>query len=379
MDVTTAKRMSGIEKTLIRQINDLADASCINLGLGELRFPTPRPILDHVRECSPDWKLGYTPNEGLPRLRELIASRAGFTAAPEQVCVTVGAQEAIFASLMVLVDDGDEILIPDPGFPAYESIVRMSGGVPVRYPLPPGDGFRPDMEKLEQLISARTRVLVINSPHNPTGAVLGKEEIRRLVTLCEERGILILSDEVYEGIVFEGRAESPARYTGRCIVVGSMSKTYAMTGWRLGWAVAPPMLVKPLAAFHQLSVTCTPAISQYASIFALEGGAEAERMANVDELARRRRLMMDCLERDAGLRFVSPAGAFYVMADISGRMARFGNSMEAAIQLLAAEKVVTIPGSAFGHLGEGHLRLSFAAPPGEIEEGVKRLGRFLAR
>jgi aspartate/methionine/tyrosine aminotransferase len=369
--------MSGIEKTLIRQINDLADGSCLNLGLGELRFPTPASILDHVRSHCYDWKLGYTPNEGLGELRELVASTCGFEASPENVCVTAGAQEALFAAVMILVQEGDEVLIPDPGFAAYPSIVRMAGGTPLPYPLPAKNAFRPDVKEIESLISPRCKILIVNSPHNPTGTVLGEKEIRELAELCREREIFVLSDEVYSGIVYVEEAVSPARYTDLCVVVNSVSKTYAMTGWRLGWAIAPTEIVKPLAAFHQLSVTCAPAISQHAAAFALKGGADQERTANFEELKRRRGVILDSLGKIEGLSYHAPAGAFYVMADTSSRVPSGRSSLETAKLFLSEEKVVTIPGSAFGALGEGSLRLSFAAPPGEIEEGVRRLARFL--
>ena len=371
-------RMAGIEKTLIRRMTEMADPSCLNLGLGEPRFPTPRAILDHVRDHCRDWPLGYTPNEGYRELRELIALAGGRGAAADQVCVTCGAQEAIFAALMVLINPGDEILVPDPGYPAYASIVRICGGIPRPYRLEASSGFALDLKEIEKTLSPKTKALVLNNPHNPTGAVYSDEDIRRLAAVCDDRKIPIVSDEVYGAIYFRNPPASPAAYSKRVIVVDSLSKTFSMTGWRLGWCILPPELMKSLAALHQLTVSCASALSQHAAMFALRGGADAEKEANLREMKRRRDLIMDVLRRHSDLPFIEPAGAFYIMADVSGKAKRFGNSFEIARTILSREKVVTIPGSAFGPGGEGYLRLSFAAGPDEIEEGVRRIGQFLS-
>jgi aspartate/methionine/tyrosine aminotransferase len=279
---------------------------------------------------------------------------------------------------MVLINPGDEILVPDPGYPAYASIVRICGGIPRPYRLEASAGFALDLKEVEKALSPGTKALILNNPHNPTGAVYGDEEVRRLAAVCEDRKIPIVSDEVYGAIYFRNPPASPAVYSKRVIVIDSLSKTFSMTGWRLGWCVLPPELMKPLAALHQLSVSCASALSQHAAIFALRGGADAEKKANLRELKRRRDLIMDALRRYTDLPFLEPAGAFYIMADVSAKANRFGDSFEIARNILAREKVVTIPGSAFGPGGEGYLRLSFAAGPDEIEEGVRRIGRFLS-
>jgi aspartate aminotransferase len=227
-----SRRMKGIERTLIRQINDQADASCINLGLGELAFPTPAAILERLAAEAKTWPLGYTPNAGLPELRQLIAQRTGAGISDEQVCVTIGAEEALFALLMILVNPGDEVLVPDPGFPTYPTIVRMAGGKPVGYPLSPANRFALDVEEISRRITSRTRVLVLNSPNNPTGAVCSEEELKALAALCRRQGLTVLSDEVYREIIYQGRAESLGRYYERTVVINSLSKMYSMTGWR---------------------------------------------------------------------------------------------------------------------------------------------------
>lgn len=369
-------RMHGVEKTLIRRIHDLADSSSINLGLGELAFPTPKPILDHVKEKSGEWSLGYTPNEGLSELRSLIAKDCGYGVSPDQVCVTVGAEEALFGILMVTVSPGDEVLVPDPGYPAYPSIVRMAGGVPRSYALRPGDHFVLKAEEVRKKITARTKAVLVNSPNNPSGAVYETEELKRLAGVLDERRILAISDEVYRDIYYEAKPDSIARYVRDFVVINSLSKTFSMTGWRLGWCISPPEVAQLFARFHQLAVTCAASISQHAALFALKGLAEAEKRQNLEELRRRRELATRCLEKYTDLRYIKPAGAFYVFVDISEKGPHPGNSLETSLSLLSKKKVVTIPGTAFGRRGEGYLRLSFALLPEQIEEGIRRIGRF---
>ncbi len=371
-----AGRMLGMEKTLIRRINDLADPSCLNLGLGELRFPTPKAVLDHVRENVHSWRLGYSPNEGFPELRELIAARAGDGVSPDQVCVTVGAEEALLAALMVLVDAGDEVLVPDPGFPAYPSLVRLAGGKPKAYPLLPEDDFGLRAEKLLGMVTDKTRAIIINSPNNPTGAVHSSKELQALARGVQALPLTVISDEVYRDIVFGEPAASLAALTDRCVTVNSLSKSHSMSGWRIGWCVAPPDIAKAVRTFHQLAVMCVPSPSQYAAIHALGGFADLELRSNLEELRKRRDFAMACIDRYTGFPYVAPAGTFYLFVDISAGLAKTGDSLEAALKLLAQEKVVTIPGSAFGRIGERYLRISFAPGPDTLEEGIRRMGRF---
>jgi len=371
-----AGRMLGMEKTLIRRINDLADPSCINLGLGELRFPTPRAVLDQVRENLDKWRLGYSPNEGFTELLELIAARTGRGVSPDRVCVTVGAEEALLAALMVLVNAGDEVLVPDPGFPAYPSLVRLAGGEPRAYPLLPEERFGLRAERLMGLVTDKTRAIIINNPNNPTGAVHSPEELRKLARGLSSLPLTVISDEVYRDIVFEEPAVSLADLADRCVTVNSLSKSHCMAGWRVGWCVTPPDMAKAVRTFHQLAVMCVPSLSQYAAIHALRGFADKELRANLEELRRRRDLAMACVDRFTGFPYVAPAGTFYLFVDVSGALAKFGTSLDAALKLLAEEKVVTIPGSAFGQIGERYLRISFAPEPDALEEGIRRMGRF---
>jgi aspartate/methionine/tyrosine aminotransferase len=368
--------MRGIEKTLIRQINDLADPSYINLGLGELRFPTPKAIRDHVHENLDRWPLGYSPNEGFPELLELIAGRTGYPLSPDQLCVTLGAEEALLDVLMAVTGSGDEVLVPDPGFPVYPSLVRLAGGTPIPYPLLPGDGFSLRAANILNLITPKTKAAIINSPNNPTGAVYSRQELEKLAAAVNSLPVIIISDEVYAEIVFDGPAASIAPLLDRCVTVNSLSKSFAMTGWRIGWAAAPPDVAKAVKTFHHLAVVCAPSISQYAAIHALRGFADEEKKRNLVELKRRRDFAMGCVDQYLGLPYVRPAGTFYLFVDISSRIPKSGNALDVALKLLKEQKVVTIPGSAFGRNGEGYLRISFAPEPKKIEEGIRRIGRF---
>lgn len=379
MTAFPSRRMSGIEKTLIRQVNDRADATCINLGLGELVFPTPAAILERLSAEIGSWPLGYTANAGLPELRDLIAARTGQGLSAENVCVTIGAEEALFALLMVLVDPGDEVLVPDPGFPAYPSIVRMAGGTPVGYTLAPGERFALRAEEVARRITAKSRLLILNSPHNPTGAVASAVELEDLAEVCDRHGLTVISDEVYREISFEGRAESFSRFYPPSLTVDSLSKTYSMTGWRLGWCVGSAELIRVVTTFNQLAISCPPVVCQRAAILALRGVADEEKEKNIQELKRRRDLAVRCLKESTGLPFERPAGTFYIYADISSKLSPSRTSMDVALELIDKEKVVTIPGSAFGREAAGFLRVSFAANPEDIQEGIRRMGRYLGQ
>lgn len=371
-------RLRDMEKTLIRQINDLADPSCINLGLGELQFPTPKAILAHVRENLEAWPLGYSPNEGFWELRELIAGRAGYPLSPDQVCVTLGAEEALMDVLMAITGTGDEILVPDPGFPAYPSLVRLAGGTSIPYPLLPDNGFGLRAADLLNLITPKTKAVIINSPNNPTGAIYSAQELEKLATAVNSLPLIVISDETYRDIAFDGPAASLAPLSNRCVTVNSFSKSFAMTGWRIGWCAAPPDIAKAIRTFHQMAVICAPSVSQYAAIYALRGGADDERNRYLAELKRRRDIAIRCVDQYLGLPYVRPAGTFYLFLSIPSGNPKAGSSLDAALGILKEEKVVTIPGSAFGRKGEGYLRISFAPEPEKIEEGIRRIGRFFS-
>jgi len=371
-----ARRMDGIERTLIRRIFDAAPPGSINLGLGQPDLPTPpRACLAGIEGIAAG-KTAYTSTAGDPALRAAIAARYPWCASgPANVVVTIGSQEAVFATVLTMVDPGDEVLVPDPGYPAYPVVARLVGATPVAYPLRPERAFRLDASDIERRLTPRTRLVIVCSPSNPTGAVDPAAEVDSLAELLRHRGIPWLSDEIYGGFVYD----SPARSLSQAapeggLVVSGVSKDMSMTGWRIGWVVGPEPVVARIIAAHQYVVTCAPSVSQAAALVAVSKDAEADRVAALSVFRRRRALMHAELARIPGLAPALPDGAFYFFVDVS----RFGDSIALAERVLARRRVITIPGEAFGPGGAGFLRISYAASEEAIREGVRAFGEELA-
>jgi aspartate aminotransferase len=370
-----ARRLAGIEASAIRRFFDRAPAGSVNLGLGEPDLPTPDVVRQAAVRAILEEQNGYTTHAGLPALRELIArdhAHAGGNG--ERVIVTAGSQEALYLALTTLVDEGDEVLVPDPGFVAYPAIVRMAGGRPVPYRLPGGRDFALDVEDFRRRLSPRTRVVVCLSPSNPTGRVLSRADLTAMAAALAGSGAFVVSDEIYRDLYFGAeRPASLSEYYPATLVVGGLSKSLSMTGWRLGWLVGPEDALASARVLHGYVTTCASAISQKAALAAWTPAAEAARdgMRAIFQ-ARRDRLLE--LVSGLELRAVPPDGAFYAMVDV----ARFGSSARVAEALLE-RGVITVPGGAFGGEGEGYLRVSFSADQPALEEGVRRMGRALAR
>ena len=362
-----AARLRGVERTLIRQIFDSAPPGAINFGLGQPDLPSPAPIKQAaVRAIEEDRAGFYSVTAGDPALRAAIAARyPGFATGPESVLVTIGTGEAIFLACMALIEPGDEVLIPDPAFPTYATTVRIVGGTPVRYPLRPERGFAIDPADIESRLSPRTRLLIHNSPSNPTGAVDRGEALDRIAALAEEGRFIWLSDEIYSAFVYEGRFESLSTRSGRGIVASGLSKDVSMAGWRVGWLVADPAFVKAATAMHQYAVTCSPTVSQRAALAAFTPEGEAARAAIVDRFRRRRDRALEILSGAPLAKVPRPGGAFYIFADVSAK----GDSMSVCREIMD-RGVITIPGIAFGERGEGWIRISYAASEENIERGM---------
>jgi len=369
-----AGRVASLERTLIRQIFDEAPAGAINLGLGQPDLPTPAELcLEGVRGIA-EQRTGYTTTAGDPGLRAAIAEEYGeFARGVESVVVHVGSQEALFCTVMALCDPGDELLYPDPGYPAYRTLATLAGAAPVPYPLRPERAFRLDPADIEGRLTRRTRAVIVCSPGNPTGAVHGAAEIEHLAGRLEHHGVPWVSDEIYRGFSYVGEVPTLSRHSGAGVVVSGLSKTHAMTGWRVGWAVADPQLAARITALHQYVATCAPSISQAAAraAFRPAGREAAERYRLL--FAGRRELMASELTRHRGLSFALPDGAFYFFVRVEGE----NDSVALARRILERERVITIPGPAFGEGGEGYLRLSFAASERSISEGVRAIGRVV--
>jgi len=369
------KRLQGIEKSVIRQVFDRALPGSLNLGLGEPDLPTPDVIRRAAVRIIEEEQNGYTTHAGLPALREKIASDYAYLEGkPERVIVTAGSQEALYLALLTLVDEGDEVLLPNPGFVAYPTIVRMAGGVSNFYCLPSTKDFSFDIEDFRRALTPRTKVVVCISPSNPTGRALSTNDVRALADAVRNHGAYLISDEIYRELYYgEERPESASSYYDRTIVISGLSKSMSMTGWRLGWMAGDPSVIQSALVLHGYVTTCASAVSQKASLVAWSDEAELARTSFRKTFKARRDHLLELINSDLGLRAVTPDGAFYTMVDVS----KFGSSMKVAEAFLA-ERVITVPGSAFGSESEGFLRLSFCADLDALTEGVQRMKRAIA-
>lgn len=376
MSLRPSRRAQDIERTLIRKIFDSAPRDAINLGIGQPDLATPAVASLAGIEGIARGETRYTSTAGDPVLRAAVAERyPSLAGGGENVLITVGSQEAMFLSCMALVDPGDEILYPDPGYPAYPTVARLAGARGVSYPLRKERGFRVAADDIRERLSPATRLVILSSPSNPTGACNAVEDLRALLALLEQRGIPWLSDEIYSAFCYEGEFVSPAGISdGGGVVISSLSKDVSMTGWRVGWVVGPEEIVTRMTALHQYLVTCSPSVSQAAALGALSPEGQAERARYVEIFRRRRSLICEELARIPSIRFDPPEGAFYVFADVSN----CGDCLEISRRILERRNVITIPGVAFGPGGEGYLRISFAASEDEIREGIRRIGEELS-
>jgi aspartate aminotransferase len=354
----------------------------IHLEIGEPDFDTPANIREAAKRALDEGYTHYPPAPGFPRLREAIAAdasaRKGFHVDPERVIVTPGAKPIMFYALLVLADAGDEVIYPDPGFPIYESMARYVGATPVPVPIRQENGFRLDPDELASLVTARTRLLILNSPANPTGGVLSREDLERIAEIARERDLIVLADEIYGRIIYEGEHVSIASLPGmteRTILLDGFSKTYAMTGWRLGYGILPEPLVVPFSRLIINSVSGTSAHSQMAAVEALTGPQD-EVEAMVAEFRARRDLIVRGLNEIPGIRCLRPAGAFYVFPDVSGTGLR---GAELADRLLKESGVSVLAGTAFGRVGRDHLRISYANSQANIATALERIQALAER
>jgi aspartate aminotransferase len=370
-----ARRLRGIEKSMIRQVFDRARPGSINFGLGEPDLPTPDVIRREAARVCVEEQNGYTTHAGLPRLRERVASDyLHLNLTPEQIVITAGSQEALYLVLMTLVDEGDEVLIPNPGFVAYPTIVRMAGGVPKFYRSPAAREFAFDPEDFRRALTPRTKAVVCVSPSNPTGRVFTREELSSVADALHGTGIYLISDEIYRDIYFneERPASASEFYRERVIVLGGLSKSMSMTGWRLGWLCGDADVVSSALVLHGYTTTCASTVSQKAALAAWTEEAAEARARHREIFRERRDHLLKLLREELNLRAVTPDGAFYTMVDVSAH----GDSMTVAERLLD-HGVITVPGAAFGSEGEGFLRVSFCADLPVITGGVRRMKEAL--
>ena len=351
----------------------------IHLEIGEPDFPTPQAVKDAAARAIAADDTHYTASLGIPELREAIAGhyreRYGVVVSPDRVLVTSGTSPAMLLIFQALLDPGDEVVLSDPHYACYPNFIRTVDGVPVNVPVFEEDGYRLRAERVQAHLSPGTKAILVNSPSNPTGTLLTAEDLAGLAGL----GPYVISDEIYHGLVYEGREHSILEFTDRAFVVNGFSKLYAMTGWRLGYVIMPPEMVRPMQKLQQNLFICAGSFAQRAAISALrECRVDVEQMVRTyDE---RRRFMLRRLS-EIGFRLsVPPTGAFYVFADarrVPGLAARAGDSYRLAFDLLDKAGVAVAPGIDFGSHGEGHLRFSYANSIENIEEGMRRLAAYI--
>jgi aspartate aminotransferase len=356
--------------------------SIIHLEIGEPDFDTPGPVVQAGIEWLKKGATHYSPTPGICELRTAIAHHLNLRhpaqVDPRNVLVTPGAKMMIFAIIQSVVDPGDEVIIPDPAYPAYEAAIRMAGATPVRVKLEEAKEFRFDLDELARRITSRTKMIAINSPQNPTGGVLTLNDLQGIAELADRHDLLILSDEIYSEIYYADRPASildVPNVLDRVFVVNGFSKIYAMTGWRLGYGIVPQDTFRAIDLFINNTVSSTATFTQLAAIEAFTPESERTAEHMVKEFRKRRDVFVDGLNQIPGIHCLKPSGAFYLFPNISGT----GLSSENfANRLLKEAGVAALPGTAFGKYGEGYLRFSFANSLSNIESALERIANFVA-
>ena len=370
---------SGIRK-FFDIVNEMPDA--ISLGVGEPDFDTPWHICDEGIYSLEKGKTFYTSNSGLMELRteicKLYARKYDVSFDPKTEClITVGGSEGIDLALRAIINPGDEVIIPEPCYVSYVPCTILAGGTPLTISLKNENSFKLTREELEAAITEKTKVLILSYPNNPTGAIMTREDLIPIAELCVEKDILVISDEIYSELTY---GDAPHCSIGslpgmqeRTIIVNGFSKAYAMTGWRLGYAMAPEIIAKEMTKIHQFDIMCAPTTSQYAAVSAIrEGDKDIARMR--ESYDKRRKYLLSKFE-ELGLPCFEPYGAFYVFPCIE----KFGmSSDDFATQLLMKEKLAVVPGNAFGDCGEGFIRISYAYSIEELMEAMGRIEHFIS-
>src|SRR5438046_2828783 len=384
MTARFAKRVLSIEPSATGRISDLIPdlkargEKILSLAIGEPDFPTPAHIIDAAKKALEDGFTKYTPAPGIRELREAIAEKSQkdnrIPAKPENVLVAP-TKHTLFMTCMALLDSGDEAIIPDPGWVSYAPMVTAAGARPVPVLAADMEGFVPSAVAVSYAISPRTRLLMINSPSNPAGSVYSRDEIKALADLVKDHDLILVSDEIYEKILYEGEHRSPAPLDctfDRTVTVHGFSKTYSMTGWRLGWLVAPSPLFKEISKVQEHTITCATAFAQKAGVAALRGPT-APLQAMVKEFRARRDLVLKEIAKIDRLATYHPNGAFYVFPRFEAKI----DSGTLCERILKKASVAVTPGSAFGEAGEGHIRISYAASRDTILEGLRRIAEIV--
>jgi aspartate/methionine/tyrosine aminotransferase len=350
--------------------------SIIHLQIGEPDFPTPPHIVEAGRKALAEGWTKYGPTPGFPDLREAIAryvsTSRGITVAPDNVCVVPGGKPIMYFSMTALLDPGDEVIYPDPSFPIYESMIHFLGAKAMPVPLVESRGFSFDLNVFEKSLSPRTKLVILNSPANPTGGVIPREDLKKIADMLRDRDVVILSDEIYSRIYYEQKPESITQFPGmveKTIILDGFSKTYSMTGWRLGYGVMPTWIADAVNLMAVNATSCTASFTQRAGLAALEGPQDAVDTM-VAEFKKRRNAMVQALNTIPGFRCSLPAGAFYAFPNVTGTKM---SSKDLADVLLTEAGVACLSGTAFGQHGDGFLRFSYANSLANIMEAIDRI------
>ena len=355
----------------------------IHMEIGEPDFATPSNISEAAIRSLREGATHYTPASGIWEVREATARyvtrQTGVPTAAEQIVLVPGSKNLLYFALLSLIEPGDEVLLPDPGYPIYGSLVNFVGATPVSVPIREQNDFRLDVEELRSLVTPRTRVLIVNSPANPTGGVLTREDCEAVAAIAIEHDLFVVTDEIYSRLIYEGRHVSPYSIDGmaeRCLLMDGLSKAWAMCGWRLGFGAMPVQLAERMDTLMINTSSCAAAFTQWAAVEAFEGAAsDAAVSAMMAEFTERRDLVVDGLNAIPGIRCHKPAGAFYVFPNIEGT----GWDERSLQQALLNEAgVAALAGTAFGAHGRGYLRLSYANSVTNLEKGIERIGDLLA-
>ncbi len=368
------KRLRGLQPTLIRQFFERALPDSINFGLGEPDLPTPDFMREEAARIAVEEQNGYTSHPGLPALRKLIGQQyPHLDLGLSDVVVTCGSQEAMTAAFLSIVDEGDDVLLPNPSFPAYDACVRIAQGNPNYYRLPADRDFAFDISNFRSQITDRTKAAVVISPSNPTGKVLTPEDLKNIAGALKGPGIFLISDEIYSDLYFTERPHSASEFYDKTIIVSGLSKSLSMTGWRLGWAASKVAeAMRGIHVLHGFTTVCASAITQKASLLGWTDEAEAFKAHAREVYQKRGNFLVGLFKSEMGLNATSPEGAFYTMLDVR----ELGDDVEVAEKCLR-NRVITVPGIAFGDEAKGFLRISFCNTEDRMVEGVRRMKNAL--
>lgn len=368
--VKPAERLKSIELSQIRKMFEVCDKNAINLGIGEPDFDIPENVKIAINEALEDGFTHYTSNKGFLELREEISKKLknenSLTIDPESIMVTVGASEALYICAQGLFEKGDEILIPDPGFLSYKACVDLAGAQPIPVEAKINNNYKISFEDVEEKITSKTKAFIMNSPSNPTGAIMEKKDIKAIGDLATDHDFMIISDEIYEKIIYNKKHYSPCEFTDNAIVINGFSKTYAMTGLRVAYLAGQNEIIEELLKVHQYNTACASSISQVAGYEALRG-PQGYVKSMVKEFKRRKDLITKRLD-DLGLRCTPLEGAFYAFPQVENSLDYVQKAVEAG--------VITVPGSGFGQNCDNNIRMSYANSYENIEEAMNRLEKI---